>query len=256
MTVTKRDGASGLPFLSRKDNRNQIIWIEIIVVIAVVSVLFTVMLPQFMRAQSTQQIASVEKTVGSIADMLATTPGVFAEIDRGYASFPLYNQNGGYALHTISSSVRHLVPMPDGEMRYVGDYLFRQVNIDEFARQYPEVKLPDIDIRVEFSLLLYPEFFAVIGWFGEFSLMDERWDHLMVGPFQFDEDDFVKPDLRLPLYDLSNGLNSNGAIIKTSYDLGWRIKPAGLANPAMREGRAPLEWKDWTKCRDVQSATE
>ncbi|MBZ0258238.1 hypothetical protein K8I31_19385 [bacterium] len=153
----------------------------------------------------------------------------------------------------MSSSVRRLVPMPDGEMRYVGDFLFRQVNIEEFARQYPEVKLPETDINVDFALVFYPEFFAVIGWFGDISLLDERWDELMIGPFHLDEADFVKPDLKLPIYDLSNGLDSNGAFIKTSYDLGWRIRPVGLENPVKREGRAPIEWKDWTKCRDAKS---
>lgn len=237
-------------------NRNQIVGTEILVVIGVVAVLFMIMLPNFLRAQSNRQIASVENTVNSIAEMFETSPGVFAEIDRGYASFPLYNQNGGYALNTVSSSVRRLVPMPDGEMRYVGDYLFRQVNIQEFARQYPEVELPETDLKVDFALLFYPEFFAVIGWFGNISLLDERWDELMTGPFHLDESDFVKPDLKLPIYDLSNGLDSNGAIIKTSYDLGWRIRPPGFDNPAEREGRAPIEWKDWTKCRDAKSAAE
>ncbi|MBZ0258239.1 hypothetical protein K8I31_19390 [bacterium] len=83
MTVTRQDGASNLNHIKQSKNRNQIVGTEILVVIGVVAVLFMIMLPNFLRAQSNRQIASVENTVNSIASMLATTPGVFAEIDRG-----------------------------------------------------------------------------------------------------------------------------------------------------------------------------
>lgn len=214
------------------------------------------MLPQFMRAQSTRQIASVKATVGSIADMLAATPGVFAEIDRGYVSFPMYNQRGGYSLNSLSASVRKLLPMPDGELRYKADYLFRQVDLEEFARHYPEVSMHQFEGDVAVLLLIYPEFFAVVGWFGEFSMMDDQWLDVLQGPLQLDENEYIKPVFTLPAFDLSNGLQSNGAIIKTSYDLGWRIKPAGLENRAASGGRPPIEWADWTQCRDVKNATQ
>ncbi len=219
----------------------------------VVTVMFLVMLPQFMRAQSTNQIATVKQTVDSIADMLATTPGAFAEIDRGYVSFPLYNQRGGYTLATVSTSVRLLLPMPDGEMRHKVDVLFRQVNLEEFIRHYPEVTMHEFEGKVEFILLFYPECFAVIGWFGEFSMMDARWTNVMIQSLALDENYFVRPEFDLPAYDLSNGLKSEGAYIKSSYGLGWRIKPAPLRSPSDPEGRAPINWTDWAQCRDSKT---
>ncbi|MBI1389168.1 MAG: hypothetical protein GC154_12045 [bacterium] len=225
--------------------RDRAVWNELIAGLAVTCVLFTVMIPQFLHAQARRQVESVRAAVDSIAGLLASTPGVFAEIDRGYVSFPVYNTVGGYKLTNYQVLTTQSVEWKNESRQIVHPVSIVEFDMKPFQKHYPEILLPQYDGDVEFRMLMCPEYFVV--WANLGSLTAHPVNAL--GECVLDEEGFCKPSPQAPLYDASNGIKSSGYIIKTSYGLGWRIAPDFLRGAEVTGGREPIDWQDWTKCR-------
>lgn len=249
MTVTRWGGAK-----RRNSDTKRIVWTEIVVVVFVIAVLFTFMLPQFLKAQSSRKVESVKESVHSLAKLLAETPGIFAEIDRGYVDFPTYNTHGGFDRFNITSTLKRMVPFEGDEHRLIQPFRFQTIDYERFSVHYPSLKAPEFDGEVNFFLVFYPEYFAAGAWFGEMPMMSGEWSSIAQPNVRISEEGYVEPQFDITPFDLSNGLDSQGGYIVTSYDLGWRIRPSFLRDKP--GGREPIQWEDWTRARNAQTKPE
>ncbi len=196
--------------------------IEAVVVVLVLSVLFSAMLPLFLSAQKAANKHKVETTLEHLARLFADMPLTTTYLSRYSMNFRTQPATRFLQHPSVTTSTTTTIEVNFTWRRY-------WLVLDRIVEHHPEVSAPDIDEEVNYFIDVYDEsLFVVYAWmgsgYGEVTTVYLNNEPVFRPAVTISE--YYEAKLIAPRYGDESGWDKPGVVYRDSFWAGWRKRPA------------------------------